>query len=48
MYEAAVKLADGNPPTSRETTQAKREFLARYTRTQRDRKSGEQRLKLEG
>jgi hypothetical protein len=40
VYKMAVQLAEGGPPTSAETRQAVRDFLARYTpRQQRERRA---------
>lgn len=35
VYRRAIELAEGRPPTSAETRQAVRDFLARYTTAQR-------------
>ena len=35
VYKRAVELADGSPPTARETKKAVRDFLAQYTPSQR-------------
>lgn len=44
VYKRAIELAEGQPPTVAETRQAVRDFLARYTRTQRSAASAGERL----
>ena len=44
VYKRAVELAGGLPPTSEHTTRAKREFLAKFTRTQVARATQEQKV----
>jgi len=45
VYRRAVELADGAPVTSAETRQAVRDFLAKYTRGQREVASAAERLR---
>jgi hypothetical protein len=44
VYRSAVQLADGHAPTYAETSRAVRDFLARYTQTQRRVASAGERL----
>jgi hypothetical protein len=44
VYKRAVELAEGQPPTSAETTRAVRDFLAKYTRTDRQKASSAEKL----
>ena len=46
VYRRAVELAEGQPPTVAETSRAVRDFLAKYTRTERRNASGAERLSV--